>query len=447
MKKSYQINAVVLVACATLLLASASVSAFQEFKYHVIKSSGYKGGGTSLIDVDKDGDLDLIFPKRGGAYYCYEFKSASSWSEHTIGSPTDTDVGGSSADIDGDGKPDAVTDKKWFRNMGNHKWEKHEYGGSTGNHDVVCGDINGDGKPDIVCQKGGSHLEWYKNPGNPTSNHSWSKVKIAGGIHGGAAPRGIGDLDGDGDNDVIRGDNWYENKDGKGGSWEAHKINHSIPKSPFDGGLAVRTWICDIDKDKKMDFVLAGCDISNGPVYWYKGDGSGGFSRKTIAENLNNDFHSLGVADFDNDGDLDVTAGGAREGSVKKVYIWENTDGKGNLKTHEIAKVWQSHELSVGDVDGDGDIDICSKGWGSGEIYFLQNKLDKATIIDYRLHAQPEGVSKISAYIVSDFRGRTILRQKGASMHSVNTLGKGPYIIRALTVEGIRIGKILVPGN
>ena len=36
-------------------------------------------------------------------------------------------------------------------------------------------------------------------------------------------PRGIGDLDGDGDNDVVRSTGWFENTDGKGTKWTWHK--------------------------------------------------------------------------------------------------------------------------------------------------------------------------------------------------------------------------------
>ncbi|MBD3393164.1 MAG: hypothetical protein GF410_14185, partial [Chitinivibrionales bacterium] len=213
-------------AIITTLCVRAAAYAFPSFEYHTITANGGKSGGTSLVDVDKDGDLDFLMPYFGGGNYVwYECNGLDSWEPHTIGGPTETDVGGCAFDVDRDGWVDAVTDKHWFRNTGGG-WDKHQYSNEDRNHDVISGDIDNDGITDIVTG-GPRGLNWYRNPGNPTSNHNWSRTQISGeSHHGGTAPHGVGDLDGDGDADVVWGDRWCENANGSGTQWHSHSLPH-----------------------------------------------------------------------------------------------------------------------------------------------------------------------------------------------------------------------------
>jgi hypothetical protein len=79
-------------------------------------------------------------------------------------------------------------------------------------------------------------------------------------------------------------------------------------------------------------------------------------------------YHSLAVADFDGDGDFDIfTVEIEHIAGVKQPrwFIWENTDAKRPTFLERIIldNGLGGHEAVVGDVDGDGDIDICSKLW------------------------------------------------------------------------------------
>ena len=81
------------------------------------------------------------------------------------------------------------------------------------------------------------------------------------------------------------------------------------------------------------------------------------------------------LADVDKDGDNDVIQA---EGDCKSGRIaWhENADGKGRKwRQHLILSGKRCHEAKAADVDGDGDIDICSKPWNGNEHIYLRNTL------------------------------------------------------------------------
>ena len=89
--------------CVVCALARAE---FPEFECHLMDRVGNKMGQTSLVDVDKDGDLDWIAGCTagvGGTIWWFEYKAPDDWVRHTLGQKAPTDVGGTAFDIDGDG--------------------------------------------------------------------------------------------------------------------------------------------------------------------------------------------------------------------------------------------------------------------------------------------------------------------------------------------------------
>jgi FG-GAP-like repeat len=85
----------------------------------------------------------------------------------------------------------------------------------------------------------------------------------------------------------------------------------------------------------------------------------------------------IGLADFDNDGDMDVfTGGGPLSRDRRQSFIWENADGKaGKWNEHLVLDDLRSHEAMAADVDQDGDIDICTNPWHRDLHLFLENFL------------------------------------------------------------------------
>ena len=367
-----------------LLLCCGGVIAaeFPRFIVHQIDHFGRNIGQTALADVDRDGDLDWIAGNAnysgpdGGEICWWEFESADKWTRHVLGKGN-TDVGGAAYDVDGDGWVDFVAGSKLLINSRAPKAKEfaaYEIG-TIYSHDTEFADVNGDGKMDLIANSDRTGLFWYEIPKVVTN--AWIAHLIASTeehkVHGGVSPRAVADLDGDGDNDVVTGQVWFENVGG-GLKWRMHKNIDLGEKHQY--GISVRTWTGDMDGDKDIDLVQAENDNPDGRIAWFENDGKGNWTRHIIrAEGQGQDFHSLAVADFDGDGDLDVYSGGGPISAAKKFgsYIWENAGGKW---IERVLSDKQCHEAEAADVDGDGDIDICSKPWnGSNEHFFLRNML------------------------------------------------------------------------
>lgn len=355
---------------------------FPQFSCHEIAKVGWSMGQTSLVDIDKDGDLDWVVGQSGKMWW-FEYEGPDKWLQHDLGSGARTDVGGCAFDIDGDGWIDQVSGTAWYRNTGKPRTEVfqcYENGGISC-HDDVAADIDGDGRLDVVaCSNDKAHVAvvWYTIPNPPTKK--WIAHEVGEGIHGGVDPRGVGDLDGDGDNDIVRGNAWFENADGRGTKWKTHEALVPAGGNRADRyGLALKTWVCDMDRDGDNDVVEAEADCTDGRVFWMENEGQGRTWRyhQISPEHTGQDFHSLALADFDNDGDLDVFSGGGPLSAMShKCFIWANADGKGGQwQDHLILSGKRCHEAKAADVDGDGDIDICTKPWRGNEHLFLQNKL------------------------------------------------------------------------
>jgi hypothetical protein len=167
--------------------------------------------------------------------------------------------------------------------------------------------------------------------------------------------------------DIVNGQNWHANLGGKGLVLERRPV---IPfpvadlKEPGDSPL---TSAGDIDGDGDPD--LAMCSHFGPDILWAENaDGKGGrWTRHDIALGKTG-VHGLRLADFDNDGDLDLYAGE----NIGRQFIYEN-DGKGKFLEHMIFSAGYGHQAQVGDVDGDGDLDIVGKPWDGGAHVYMQN--------------------------------------------------------------------------
>jgi hypothetical protein len=138
-----------------------------------------------------------------------------------------------------------------------------------------------------------------------------------------------------------------------------------IPERPEGGDYGnSRSAAGDIIKGGRPEIVLNSGDTV-GPLNLYRFEG-GAWHKNTLIEVVDHG-HSLQVADIDADGNLDIFAAEMthwHDGENPDAKLWIlYGDGKGGFRITELeaAEGLGNHESKLGDLDGDGDLDILQK--------------------------------------------------------------------------------------
>lgn len=320
-------------------------------------------GANSLFpaDIDGDGDIDLAGSAlTAGEIVWWENVDGYgfSWEKHIVDR---TFTGASSvaaADMDGDGDIDLVgaaktlyggNDVVWWENDDGSggSWTYHRVSGSfAGAHAACPADMDGDGDLDIVAASiYRDEISWWENLDG--QGLEWGTRVVAGSFDG-AWTIHCGDIDGDGDVDVVGGafyaDDvaWFENVDSSGGVWTRHDLN-----TDFDGAYFVHTF--DIDGDGDLD-VLGAASLAGSVVWWE--NTAAGFIQHLIAGDINGPLCVYGC-DFDGDGDGDVLVASFHSDEVV-LYLNDGGTWVGVTIDNGFDGAFA---VSAGDMDGDGDLD------------------------------------------------------------------------------------------
>lgn len=216
-----------------------------------------------FVDIDKDGDYDIVSGALDGTLFCYINNSGTFTQNTTLFSGID--VGWQSApsfaDLNNDGFVDVLvcgeqsSEAKFLKNSGSNSFvEDNSFltGITIPNYTYPCFvDIDNDGDFDLVFGRSGGTLTFYENAGTPEMpvwqlyNDIFTGIKVPQN-----ATPAFADLDGDGKKDLVIGEysgnfSFYKNLM----PLSVSKANASLPKNfyleqnypnPFNPATTIR---------------------------------------------------------------------------------------------------------------------------------------------------------------------------------------------------------------
>jgi hypothetical protein len=303
------------------------------------------------IDIDLDGDLDLIvaslgelFPdnRRIGSVVILENDGSEGFRRHTAAQALARVADVRGGDLDGDGDLDLAVagfgydqgETLWLENAGGWKFQRHDLQPLSGPVNAIVVDLDGDQRLDIVTVVS---QEWEEiwafinaGAGQFTSRLVWGSTNP----DFGSSWITLVDLDQDGDPDIL-----YSNGDA-------------------------------------FDYAPANSRPWHG-VQWLENRGQ-----------LQFDLHRIGdlsgasspqAADIDGDGDLDVVVVSAYNNwtdPTAQSLVWLENNGRQEFTMHDIASS-PTHliTLDVGDLDGNGTADLATGGMHISSPYNRQSRV------------------------------------------------------------------------
>ena len=267
------------------------------------------------------------------------------------------------ADMDGDDDPDVIAATPVTGASGLSWWENESGDGTFWFEHIVCPgdrgaytavpvDLDGDGDIDILASlTGEDDIMWFENLDGAAT--SWTEHRILSHEFDDDKLLAV-DMDGDNDLDIVAGltyndeISWWENVAADASSWS----KHIVALGPnFPSALAAG----DIDGDGDLD-LISGTYVEDDIAWWENGGGGLSWLMHLVDGGFDEPY-AVGAADMDGDGSLDIY-GAARAGD--QITWWRNLDGDGlHWETHLVAEMYdQPRDVLAVDIDADDDMDL-----------------------------------------------------------------------------------------
>jgi hypothetical protein len=329
----------------------------------VVAANSRHPSHVTYTDVDQDGIGDLLVADLGTFFPEDHNQGSVTWLRGLDGGkfsafwldgwPRVTDV--AAADFNGDGKNDLAVAAFGWRKTGKFAilenrtstparpdFTTHVIDPRTGSINAIPIDLNRDGKMDVVTLIAQEHetVIAYLNQGNFTFEQK--VIYAAPHPNWGSSGIKLADLDGDGNIDVLlaHGDTFDDGivKPYHGIQWLQNKgaypfVAHTLAQMP--GVMTVAA--ADLDGDRDLD-VVAGALLAGGAdvdekalpaLVWLEQTTPGVFVRHTIEMGFPR-HATLDVGDIDGDGALDIVVGNFSSGKPIPAWldVWTNRGKK-----------------------------------------------------------------------------------------------------------------------
>jgi len=265
------------------------------------------------------------------------------------------------ADFDGDGREEYATGGRYAPEGGYYhlydrsedgEWTRHELTGAfRPGVGAAAADVDGDGRPEIVCGEWGSRLLYVD--ADPAASSFGTHRVVYDGFENGPHDVLAADIDGDGDDEILT-----REKDGAlrifrepraEGEWESDAIATALEG---DG-----TAVADLSGGSGLDIVT-----NRG---WFENvDGAGTEWRRhpLVPEGLDWDPETrVAVGDVDGDGELEVVITESELGANARLAVLSRSDDgpwAADVVFDREVDRRAMHSLQIADLDGDGRIEI-----------------------------------------------------------------------------------------
>ena len=369
---------------------SPAICAPSNIQYQLdVVDPAYAGNGrpgwSTAGDIDGDGLKDVV----SGGGTALQWYKAPSWTRYPIESPTDAGGnGGILLDLEPDGDLDLIAARfngaltAWLNPGGAsamNTWPSIVIDAaiSTFNQDLVAGNMDGDADLELVALYVEGGIYAYDPPTNPVAG-AWQRTRILTTISDPYVGLALGDLDDDGDNDVVAANAWYENVyPAVTSDWTARLVFTQT----------VQNVVChDMNHDGKLDVIGAqGFVFPAGSLYWAENPGDPKlqpFVEYVVATGLDGP-ENLWVGDLNNDllpdivtGEMETSDGFGDQGSNLRAYLVTGLDATNWIPLLLAENVGVSARIQGIDIDDDGDIDFTADGNAEDHIYLWLNGSD-----------------------------------------------------------------------